>query len=411
MRKNVLPRRSPLRTSGAPGATEVQLSSLNLRRIARAEILLAVSFEHLVGLLNSEAGVFLVETVKLDLSAAEAVFDFRTLAAVLADPPETFPPALADALHHIHEMSDEDGLELLLDATGSREVRSLVDPSPADVALRMWMLERDVLVRVHAQRLILRTKRYETYRGRPAPLPKLTDAALAPVVERLNRWFDEKKKGSDCVRITHATRGDTTWLMIRHGLAVEQRAEIRQGQTERRVGRPEKYDVVSYVAKRGELSVHTTTKGECDAYRTTLGQVLFGNPEHFADKEKFTFRPLADHGEDALVCDDVEGIDNVTLKEVHFRYGGPDGRETIHRAKRDLFAAWSGILHRPKLDSTALSKVTFLVTFSDSPKKPRTVKIERPHVASYGRDGDEDLVSEWLEKRGFILPVNDDAGA
>jgi hypothetical protein len=39
------------------------------------------------------------------------------------------------------------------------------------------------------------------------------------------------------------------------------------------------------------------------------------------------------------------------------------------------------------------------------------VKIERPHVASYGRDGDEDLVSEWLEKRGFILPVNDDAGA
>ena len=56
-------------------------------------------------------------------------------------------------------------------------------------------------------------------------------------------------------------------------------------------------------------------------------------------------------------------------------------------------------------------KATFLITFSDSPKKPRTVKIEKPHVASYGRDGDEDLVNEWLEKRGFIVPLKSDAGA
>lgn len=385
------------------------MSSLNLRRIARPEILRSVSFEHLVDLLNSEAETFLVDEVGLDLEADEEDFDFDALAGVLADPPETFPPGLADALHHIHEMADEDGLELLLDASTLPEIKALIDPSPADVALRMWTLEREVLVRVHAQRLIFKTKRYETYRGKPMPLPKLSDTVLAPIVEHLNGWFDAKKKGADCVRITHATRGATTWLMIRHGLAMDQRAEIRHGQTERRVGRPEKYDVLSYVAKRGELSVHTTTKGECEAYRTTIGRVLFGDPEHFADKEKFTLQPLADHGDDALGCDDVEGIEAVTLKEVHFRYGGPDGRETIHRAKKDLFAAWGQ--YRPNLESKALAKATFLITFTDSPKKPRTVKIEKPHVASYGRDGDEDLVNEWLEKRGFIVPLKSDAGA
>ena len=85
-------------------------------------------------------------------------------------------------------------------------------------------------------------------------------------------------KGLDCVRITYATRGGTTWLMIRHGLAMDQRAVIKAGKTERRVDRPEKYDVVSYVAKRGELSVHTSTKGECEAYPKAIGNHLFGHP-------------------------------------------------------------------------------------------------------------------------------------
>jgi hypothetical protein len=68
------------------------MSSLNLRRIARPEILRSVSFEHLVDLLNSEAETFLVDEVELDLDADEKDFDFDALAAVLADPPETFPP-------------------------------------------------------------------------------------------------------------------------------------------------------------------------------------------------------------------------------------------------------------------------------------------------------------------------------
>ncbi|HMV69931.1 MAG TPA: hypothetical protein PKA64_24035, partial [Myxococcota bacterium] len=129
------------------------MSSLNLRRIASAEILRSVSFDHLIDLLNSEAETFLVDEVDLDLDADEDGFDFDGLAAVLADPPETFPPGLADALHHIHEMADEDGLDLLLDATKLADVKGLVDPSPADVALRMWTQEREVLVEPrHAER-------------------------------------------------------------------------------------------------------------------------------------------------------------------------------------------------------------------------------------------------------------------
>jgi hypothetical protein len=381
------------------------MRSLNLRRVARAEILRSVSFEHLVELLKAEARSFLEGD--LDLGASEDDFDFDMLAQVLADPPDGFPAGLALALHHIHEMADEQGMEILLEATTNPEVRALVNPSPADVALRLWLLDHDLLVREHAQRLLFKTKRYETYRGAPTALVDLDDAALAPIVARLNQWFEDKKKGENCVRITHATRGRTTWLMVRHGLAMDQRAVINAGKTERRVDRPEKYDVVSYVAQRGELSVHTSTKGECEEYRKAIGLLLFGHAEYFADKEKFTFAPLVERGEDALVCDDVEGIDNVTLREAHFRYGGPDGRETIHRAKKDLFAAWGE--YAPKLEGKALSKVTFLVTFSDS-KKPRTLKIERPHVASYSRDADEDTLNDWLEKRGFILPMKTHAG-
>lgn len=384
------------------------MSSLNLRRIARAEILRTVSFEHLISLLDAEGGTFVI-AAGLDLTVPEDAFDFSTLAHVLANPAEAFPAGLADALHHIHEMADEEGMELLIEAIGDRGILEVGDEvSPADVALQLWLADRELLVREHAKRLLFKTKRYETYRGAMRPMPSIDEAHIEPIRLFLNGWFEAKKEGCDCVRITHASRGDTTWLMIRHGLAMDQRAVIKGGRTERRVDRPEKYDVISYVAKRGELSVHTTTKGECEAYRKAIGEHLFGDANHFHNAEKFTFEPLALLGEDALVCDDVEGIDNVTLREAHFRYGGENGRDVIHRAKRDLFASWGEYV--PKMDGKVLRKVGLMVTFADS-AKPRAVKIELPHVTNYSRDSDEDLVNAWLEKRGFIIAPGAHAGA
>lgn len=382
------------------------MSSLNLRRIADAEVLQRVSFHHLVDLLKEEGGDAIAS--RFDLGLPHDDFPFEDLARILANPPDDFPIGLADALHHVNELADDDGLEKLLDACTHPEVHKLVDPTAADVALRVWMLDRDTLLRVHAERLVYKIKRYETFRGKAGiELAEPDEAALQALHDTLDDWFEKRKKGRH-TRVSFAQRGKTTWILIRHGLAMDRRAVIRGNKTHSALERPEKIDVVSYVAPRGELSVHATTLGERELYRKALGKHLFGDEEHFANREKFTFDPILRDGEAALEWEGVSGILGVTLREVCFRYGGTEKHEEIQRAKKDLFASWGDKI--PDRKFKYLHRAVFLVQFDDGSKRPRSVKIERPHVASYGREADEDVVNEWLERQGFIIPMKDPAG-
>jgi hypothetical protein len=382
------------------------MSSLNLRRIARPDVLRTITFDHLVRLLRTEAGAFIGGHV--DLDASQADFDFDGLGELFLNPPEDFPGGLADALHHIQEMEDEDGMALLLEVAPSSVTLSLEEPSGADVACRMWLDHRELLIEVHARRLLLKTKRFVTRRGRPTPMPELTEEKQRELAAHLDGWFAAKHKGENCVRITTSKGKGATWLMIRHGLAVDRRSVIRGGKSASSVERPEKYDVVSYIESRGELSVHAANKGERSLYRTAIGRFLFGDPEYFIDDQKFTFAPLAaDDPSEALFCGDIDGIEEVLLKAVAFKFGAIDATE---RAPKDLLGSWSE-KRRAKLkefvEANQLKKVTLMFRFSDS-RKARQVVIEPPDVASYTRDTDEDRVNAWLEARKFIVPTKPD---
>ena len=82
----------------------------------------------------------------------------------------------------------------------------------------------------------------------------------------------------------------------------------------------------------GEIRMNAETKGEKELYRKKFGLHLFGNEEFFSERSRFDLEPLRQIGEEALLCDDVEGIEYVRLKEVQFFWGGAHKDIEIRRS-------------------------------------------------------------------------------
>lgn len=161
-------------------------------------------------------------------------------------------------------------------------------------------------------------------------------------------------------------RTDGVWFLVRRGGPFKREGSLERSETTSVYYRPEKYDVLKYDETLGELSVNTGgTKALIAVYRELFGAHLFGDADHFPGTGKFTLAPLQTHGEAALVCSDVDGIDWVKLKEVQTYWGGAEGEIEIRiatdvAANIGCLAALALMGERPQ-PSAALGAVLALV--------------------------------------------------
>jgi len=380
------------------------MSTLRLPRFAVPAILKSIELSALVDLLRQEGGDYIANVV--DLDAAPDDFDYDELALLLANPRDGYPDRLADALHHIHEVADEHGLEAMLDQMHARGLHLTVepqDPTPADLAVRLWLLNPDLVETTHAERFISRPKSFESWLGKGKGrerLPTPADAKLRVLAAAFDDYFEKRKRGRHS-RVFVFTRAEATYFLIRHGMPMDRRGIIKDGESTSSFERPEKHDVVSYWPACDELRVNASTKGEKALYRRQIGKHIFGDEDYFPDNGtgKFTLQPLVDLGRDALACDDIEGIDAITLQEIKLFYGGNAAEVVTRRAVGgDLFT----VLEAQGRDlPRAPFQASFRVKFTLA-KAARTVRIKAPNVAMYTRESDEDVVSRWLTARGFV---------
>jgi hypothetical protein len=377
------------------------MTTLNLRRFATPAALKTIEIGALIDLLEREGSAYVSATVPLVRDAE--TFDYPALALLLANPREGFPVRLADALHHINELADADGLEAMLEAIDERGLALGLgsESSPADVAVRLWLRDHELLERTHAERFIVRPKSFESWMGRGitnGPLAEPTRAVLASLEEALDDWFEKKKRGRHS-KVFAFRRADATWFLVRHGQPMDRRGIIKAGESTSSFERPEKYDVLSYVPERDELNIHAQTKGEKQLYRVEIGRHLFGDPDYFPNTGKYTLAPLLATGEDSLACDDIDGIEWIKLREVKLFFGGAEPEVVTRRAVNgDLFAV---LRARDKELTMRPFQASFTVKFVGA-KNPRTVRLKPPNVATYQREADEDVVCRWLKAREFI---------
>jgi hypothetical protein len=381
------------------------LATFKLTQFSHPEILKQVAPKRLLKLLSPHAKFLASRGLPLPTKTGPIVLDCEILATILMSPDavDMLPKPLIEALYFIDEMATPQGMDSLLQEAKRQDLKldDGEDHSPADVAVQVWLIDRDVLERKHAERHLTRPRSFEYYQADGDEVPAFavpTDAALRALEQDLDDGFEKKKRGRGA-RVFAFPSDNEIWFLIRHGDPYKREGSIESGKPSSVFYRPEKFDVVVYQRAVGEIRIHAGSPWEREMYRRQFGKHLFGDDNFFPGDRKYTLAPLRESGADCLKCFDVEGIEWVKLIEVQYFWGGEHGEIEICKTT-DIFAALEAhgrtIPEKPRI---ILAKLQ--VKFSDS-KTPRAVKIRPGNIAEYTRDGDSVLVEEWLTRRGFI---------
>jgi hypothetical protein len=385
------------------------MATFRLPHFSAPSILQAIDRTRLLTFLLPYRSYFLGRGLALPYPSASEDIPFDRLIRVFMAPDEETPDELIDALYYVDAMSTPQGMQVLLEA--ARETGLVIDGgdnvTSADVAVQVWVLNRTLLERKQAEQYLTNPRRFEyfqTDQDEPPPFAVPAPDTIVAIENDLNDWFVAHRRGRTA-RVFVFERPDGGWFLIRHGEPFK-REETFQGVEPASVAyRPLRYDVAVYDPCAGELRVHAQLKGEKDLYCRVFGLRLFGREDFFPWDKKYTLEPLRDVGERCLNCADVDGLEWVRLRELHYFWGGTYGEYEIVKAK-NVFSALRERDGRTIPVFPKLMKAGFLVKFRSAPR-PRSVSIKPPNVALYDRDQDAGLVEEWLRRRGFLNASSD----
>jgi len=330
-------------------------------------------------------------------------FDYDELCCVLLNPDSHTPREMIEALFYINEMSTHEGFDALQEAIAGTDLDVEIgqDTAPADLAVQVWLQEPALLERLYAEQFLFHPRSFEYFRTTSYPIPpfKEPDSETIRVLEQaLEEWFVKKRRGRTS-SVFVFVKPDFVWFLVRHGGPFTREAATREGKSTSVCYRPEKYDVLVYNPENGEIRMNARSKGEKQLYREKFGLHLFGDAHYFDGESKFSLEPLRLDGTESLVCSDVDGIDRICLKEIHFYRGGEFNEVEICKAE-DFFAALekrSGFLP----ERAPIIRCTFEIQFSDS-KTPRMVTISSRNKVLFKRDDDAAIIEDWMRRRGFI---------
>lgn len=380
------------------------------RNFCSVSVLQSIERGRLRQFLSHHPNDIVPDRVPMPPSNPEEEYDFGALAGALIDPGMNTPVELIHALYHLDEMSEDRFFDDLHDLAESAGLGAQIGPDPtvADLALLIWLNDRERILRKHAEVSILKSRTFEYFRTRIRPVPDFTmppEARLQRMRNTLSSYFEFKKRGADC-DVGLFERDGYVWISIGHGLPARREPARVNGCRSSAFFRPDQCDVMIYDKVRGEIGIHAASKREKELYRTELGRCLFNDPEIFHAIPKYTLRPLQTDGVNSLACDDVGdgSMEWIRLKEVHIYRGGDYNEIEIRKAEDVLEAIEAGMPGVGLPTDVQIFKAKFSIKFLGS-RRPRTIGVTVPGTTDCRHESDRPLVDEWLRLRGFILDV------
>jgi hypothetical protein len=385
------------------------MATWTLRRFSVPETLRNINPTHLLGFLEPHRPFFRSRGVTLPQPDSDDAIDCQALARVFVSPDTKTPRDLIDALYFVDEMATDEGMDELLAEAEKQglELEDDYDLTAADVAVQIWLLNKDILERKHAERYLEKVRSFEYFQMKgspPRPFKRPTDKQLHDLSRDLDNWFERKKRGRGS-RIIMGDQSDSVWFLVRHAEPFKREESMDGSETSSVCYRPIKYDVAIYSPRVRELQINARSNGEKELYCETFGKHLFGDRKIFPSAKKYTLDPLRELGEDSLAPGDIDGIDWIKLCAVQFYFGG-NPSEVVTRQSDDLFALFKS-REKPFPQGGRMIRANFRIKFSDA-KTPRSVVIKPSNIAQFTRDDDSVLVEKWLEARGFIINAEAD---
>lgn len=377
------------------------MPTFNPRRFTEPKVLRSIGREHLLAFLGRFESYLAGCGVSLP---SNDDIDYDRLSVVLASAAHDPPLELVDALYLLAYLSTDEGLNALVEVAAEMGIALPGDDlTPADVAVRIWLVDPTLLEQQQARLYVHGKRSFDYFPMRRAGdvVPKSrkpTPKALRDIERDLSKWFVEHKRGGRC-EVRAFPEAHRTLFLVKHGEPLRREEVDSQAQSSL-LYRPMKYDVVVHEQALGELRVNAQTVGEKSLYCQTFGKHLLGDPEFFGDADKHTLDPLRVDGEESLNCEGIGGgIDWIRLVEVQYLWPG-DPIETEVRRSKDIFrglrSRGKSMPQRPKIIAAK-----FEVKFTNS-KSSRRVKVT-PNNATFVQDDDSDAVTRWLEARDFVV--------
>ncbi len=376
------------------------MASFTLKRFSEPETLKAIDPSILVAFLRQFFEYLQRRGVPLPDSSTEEI-DYQKLSRILMTPDELVPPDMVDALYYVHELSDHEGMDTLLDAIEELRLNIQVgpDPTPADVAMLMWLHDPEILKRQHARGYAFRPHRFELFQSHTGGVSASRDKGiLVPLQDDLDDWFEKRRRGRGCQVFTFES-GDRLWVVVRHGEPYKREGSIRDGKSASEYYRPEKYDVLVYETITGTLGVHAKGVRLISQYVYSIGLFFFGDALFFPHEQEITLSPLLKLGADSLKCEDFPDLEDVKLVEITNVRPGAITEVTIRKSK-DIFEG----LHKAQRQLPASGEYTSAAlkfTVKDRSNEAK-VTLRPANVVSYSRNEDRELIEPFLRARGFM---------
>jgi hypothetical protein len=332
--------------------------------------------------------------------------DYDGLADILLEPRADTPGYLADSLFLISGMANPAGMDVIL-ARAARAGLNLGETAtlaPADTAVSTWLKDPGLLEDLHNCRELTRPRAFLYFSTHVRPLPEFPGpqpGQLERLEQRLNSFFVAWKRGKGA-RVFAYRREHEWWFLVRHGATCGREPALEDGEPTAVFFRPQRHDVLRLDPGRGEIGIHCCAERERRVLLRLFGACLFGRPDFFPGRAKYTLAPLVRRGRACLDCTDTPGVHQVRLTDVEFRFR----REPWHRilqSANDLFALieQDGWQWPEQLED--ITRATFAVTLRDA-RRSRTLTLQPCNKALYSHEGDSALLENWMTRRGFILP-------
>ncbi len=194
------------------------------------------------------------------------------------------PADMIEALFHISEVSNDQGMEaLLLVASKSGIELPEGNLTPADLALLIWLNDPDQLRRANCERIVLRFQSFYCYMNRTLEVPMFempADAVLKTIEGRTNQFNRNRQRGGGAA-VWMYEFGNEVAFLIRFGGSLKRDEVMDNDQCRPDIRRPVGYDLVVYNIETGELRIRADLVSERRFYCRLFSEQLFHDPESY----------------------------------------------------------------------------------------------------------------------------------
>ncbi|MFN9037492.1 MAG: hypothetical protein ACK5YO_14420, partial [Planctomyces sp.] len=124
----------------------------------------------------------------LDVSVADTDLDVEVLSGLFMDPVPDTPGELINALVYVDEMATPEAMDSLL-AEIDVNIENKGDLTPADLALQIWITDRSIIERKHAEFGLVRPRSYDHFQsGKRKALKSPAKKTIAALEQDLDCW-------------------------------------------------------------------------------------------------------------------------------------------------------------------------------------------------------------------------------